>query len=82
LVAIVAAAMMVAVAAAVTAMLEVALPRWGDVIAMNDGDGAMLYMANNAGASVSIEEFRGAASHRHCTCHGRGHFQCRVCWWG
>jgi len=81
LVATVAAAMMAAVVA-VTATLEVALPRWGDAMAMNDGDGATLYAANNAGTGVSVEEFRGAAGHRHCTCHGRGHFWRWVCWRG
>jgi len=69
LVATVVAAMM-AVVAVVTATLEVTLPRWGDAMAMNDGNGAMLYVANNAGTSISVEEFRGAAGHRHCTCHG------------
>ena len=69
MIATVVAAMMAAVVV-VTATLEVTLPRWGDAMAMNDGNRAMLYVANNAGTSVSVEEFRGAAGHRHCTCHG------------
>jgi len=43
-------------AAAATVTQEVALPRWGDVMAMCDGDGARVYAANNASASTTAEQ--------------------------
>ena len=43
-------------AAAATATREVALPRRGDVMAMCDGDGVRVYVANNAGASATAEQ--------------------------
>ena len=42
-------------AAAVAAMREVALPRWGNAMAMCDGDGTSAYMADNVGVSATAE---------------------------
>jgi len=45
-------------AAAATATQEVALLRWGDVMAMCDGDRARVYTANNTSASATAEQAR------------------------
>ena len=43
---------------AATATQEVALPRRGDAMAMCDGDGARVYVADNAGAGATTEQAR------------------------
>jgi len=51
----------VIMAAVATATQEVALPTQGDEMSIFDGDKARAYMANNAGAGATTEQFA-------CTC--------------
>ena len=49
--------MVTTVAAAATAIQEVALPRWSNATGMCDGNKARVYMADNAGAGTATEQF-------------------------